>query len=255
MSKVTSDVMELLRERARHFGNQRIHENVERVLESKLESGESLTLLTPMCVATTCLNRFIAGNGVFQLTKGERDLFSRDLPTVANFLRRRGLQLEWYYTFNRPYPDPARISPEAETAYIQFVNELAAPLTDQGWFMTLRWEDEVTGGRPQPHPEVLRDRSRFISESQLEQRLRRTLERIPPAERATKEAELRKWATYKIACEAEEGRFLDSGDSPFGKDFLLVPLEDPEQFDAHTLLAPNFRHRILDILPHYPWRG
>ncbi len=60
---------------------------------------------------------------------------------------------------------------------------------------------------------------------------------------------------FKIACEAEEGRFLLSPESPFPRgQFILVPLELPERYVFFEILAPDFQKRIVPILKTYPWR-
>jgi hypothetical protein len=69
------------------------------------------------------------------------------------------------------------------------------------------------------------------------------------------ETDLKIEAKFKIACEAEEGRFIFSKESPFSKgNILITPLEFPERLVFFETLVPDFQKRILPILDLYPWR-
>ena len=64
---------------------------------------------------------------------------------------------------------------------------------------------------------------------------------------------LKKDVYFQIACEAKEGQFLNSDESPF-KNLIIIPLEIPEHYDFFTLRVPDFKKIIVSVLTFYPWR-
>jgi hypothetical protein len=66
---------------------------------------------------------------------------------------------------------------------------------------------------------------------------------------------LRDIAKFKIACEAEEAKYLTGENSPFENgEFLLVPLEFSERNIFFNILVPDYSKRTIAVLKPYPWR-
>ncbi len=254
MSRNTQAIMTTLREIASHRrGHRRINEWVDGLLAGKEEAGESVTILTQMCVAQQSWVRWRTGNGTFAATKGGRDLFERDIPLVRTIFTERGLTVEWYLTLHLPFPDPGRerVTEKVFPAFRAFIEELAKPLVDEGWLLICNWEQEILGKRPQPSAEFLANPNSVVPDEQIQKRIQFTLENAPANVRTPeREAEQRRWMPYIMGCEAEEGRWLSSGDSPFGNSFLVAPLEPAGKTLSH---GADYNRRMIDVLPHSPW--
>lgn len=245
--------MELLKVRNEHVreNNQRIHQWVESYLRVCLENNQCVTLLTPWCLSVGLRKR----NETIP-TEKELNLFREDLPSIYQLFKRCSFEVNWFITFHRGFPDSRRIDFPTERRYKSMISSLAEPHVRRGWLMLQDWEDEILNGkRVQPHSEVLANPKKFVSEGALEREFlwtKRWLENETGLR--WKETSVRRDIIYQIACEAEEGRFLAGSESPFGQDFLLVPLEVPEQYDFFSIFAPEFKQRIVSVLPLYPWR-
>ena len=234
-------------------GGLKIDEWADACVDERIARGEPLTVLTQWCISRNLEARFASGGGGFVPVKGERDLFSRDMPRIIEAAEEAGIRLSWLLTLNRPYLDSWLAERDTELKYEAMLQKLAEPLVDSGHLLVLNWEEEVLGGRPRPDPAVLANPENFVSPKMIEQRLAWLKERArfePWTVENGPEEDLR----FKIACEAEEGRLLTAPGSPVG-DFILMPLETAEQYDFFVLLAPDFKKRLAMALPLYPWRS
>ena len=249
----TRKFMSYLRERNSLVGGLKIDEWVDAWVDERIARGEPLTVLTQWCISRNLEARFASGGGGFAPAKGERDLFSRDMPRIIGAAEGAGVRLSWLLTLNRPYLDSWRAGRDTELKYEAMLQKLAEPLVDSGHLLVLNWEEEVLGGRPRPDPAVLANPENFVSPKMIEQRLAWLKERAR-FEHWTVENGPEEDLRFKIACEAEEGRLLTAPGSPVG-DFILMPLETAEQYDFFVLLAPDFKKRLAMALPLYPWRS
>ncbi len=251
----TEKVMRFLRERNRLVrpNNLKINEWVDSYIDACIKQGESVTILTPWCVSKNLGFRLQKQGGVFLPTKKERKIFEVEIPGIVEVLQARGLRINWWITFNRPYLDSRRVGRDIEVGYKRVIEGLAQSLVSRGWLILLDWEDDILGGRPQPSAEVLGSIERFVSQEalELEMRWNSTWAEEETNLRQSQE-ELCNDVCFQIACEAEEGRFL-SEKEPLGE-FILVPLEVPEQYDFFAIFAKDFKKRIAAVLPPYPWR-
>lgn len=252
----TAKVTAYLRERNRLIrpNNQKIDEWVDEYFDRCITNGESVTILTQWCVSKSLEFRQQQQGGCLVPTRKERTLFETEIPKIASAFTSNGIQLNWWITFNRSFLDSRRVAISLEAEYKNLIIRLAQPLTQQGWLLLADWEDDILGSRPQPNPEVLASIERFVDVKALEVEMRWNATWTQQETGLTQTAdELRRDVYFQIVCEAEEGRLLTSGDSPFGE-FILMPLEVPEQYDFFTILAPSFKKRIVSVLPPYPWR-
>jgi len=232
--------------------NQRVSDWVDNYLNDCALNGREVTILTQWCISKDLEPRWQAAGGRFEPTKRERQLFSKELPSVLAMFGQAGLQVSWWLTFNRSYLNSGRIEPEIEEVYRAMIKSLAKPLENTGQVILLDWEDEILLKRSEP---TKGDVSPLISARALEVELKRHGDWVRDEARLTQTGdEIRRDALFQIACEAEEGRLLLSPLSPLGSDFIIIPLEMPERYDFFTLLAPTFKERIVAALHLYPWR-
>lgn len=253
---VTVKAMTALREKNRLVrpNNLKINEWVDSYLDSCVMNGETITILTQWCISKNLEARYQIQGATFAPTKKERLLFEKEIPKVADILRSNGFRINWWITFNRPFLDSRRVESWLETKYKELITDLARPLIEQGWLIFVDWEDDILEKRPKPNEAVLTSIERFVKPGVLELEMRWNSEwaREETTLNQSRE-ELRRDVIFQIACEAEEGRFLGEKKSPFGE-FILIPLEVPEQYDFFAILAKDFKKRIVAALPPYPWR-
>ena len=252
--RTTTEVMEALRERNRLLGkgNARINEWVDEYLDSCVAKGKEVTLLTQWCVSKELEVRYQAQGGCFVPTKQEQTLFGTTMPWLANLLEAHGFRLSWWFTFNRNCLGSGRIKGNLEVQYKQLIMRLADPLVKQGWLLVVDWEDDILGVRSWPNQEVLASVDTFVAPAAFQLEMNRHIGWEAEAGLIQGEFARRQDVKHQIACEAEEGRILEH-EKPFG-DFILVPVERSERYNFFTILAPEFRRRIVAILPTNPWR-
>jgi hypothetical protein len=216
--------------------------------------GKPVEILTQFCVSKDLEVRYLEQGDTFAPTKKERLLFERDIPQVVNAFRQNGFTVSWWITFNASYIDSGRIVSDIQQAYIEMIGRLAEPLVQSGCLMLADWEADVLGKRPEPNMTILADIERFVQPNLLQLTIdQHSTWARKDAGLAQSDEEIYRDACFKIACEAEEGRYLSSTESPFSS-CILVPLEAPERYDCFTLLAPDLKKRIVAVLPLYPWR-
>ena len=168
-------------------------------------------------------------------------------------MQQNGVRLNWWITFNRAYIDSRRVRSDIESKYKAMITDLAQSLVNQGLLILIDWEEDVLGKRPQPNLEVLDSTERFVKPEALELELRWNSAWVQEETSLQQSREeLLKDVRFQIACEAEEGRFL-TNEAPLGE-FILIPLEVPEQYVFFEILAKDFKKRIVAVLPPYPWR-
>jgi len=251
----TRKTMEFLRIRNKiiRSNNLKINEWVDEYLDRCLINGEPVNILTQWCISKDLEERFRKQNNKFVLTRKERKLFEKELPEIISVFKENGFDLNWWITFNRSYLDTGRISKELEDKYKRMIIDLAEKIDD---VLILDWEEDVLRGRPRPNKEVLENLEQFISSEafriELERHSKWTKEE---AGLKQSDEELKQDVRFQIACEIEEGRFLIN-EQLFSKskEFILIPLEVPERYDFFTVLANDFKERIVSVLSCYPWR-
>ncbi len=249
----TVRLTELLKERNQRVrkNNQRIHSWVLQYLDSCLERNEPVTLVTQWCFSKGLERR----SCLSVPTSKEIALFL-EMTEIYRLFEHLGFRVNWYITFHRGYVTSRRLNSFKEAEYRAMIGRVACSYLDEGWLLLLDWEDDILGhNQPLPNPEVLTNPERFVSPRALEQEFLWAVRWLEDETNlCLAEGQIRQDIIYQIACEAEEGRFLTSTASPFGRDFLLVPLEISEQYDFFCIFAPEFKKRIISVLPPYPWR-
>lgn len=248
--------MAFLREQNRTVrpNNLKINEWMDGYLDRCCANGEPVTILTQWCISKDLEARCQDQGGVFVPTKKERRIFDTEIPQVAGIFQANGFRLNWWITFNRSYLNSGRIAPALEAEYKEMITSLAKPLTRSDSLLVADWEEDVLGKRPEPNASILTSVGRFVAPKALELEVKRhSAWAREEAGLQQSDDELRQDVFRQIACEAEEGRLLDRAESPLGE-FILIPLEVPERYDFFLLLAPDFRRRIVAVLPSYPWR-
>ncbi len=255
--QAVTEIMRFLRERSSYVrkNNPRINEWVDGYVNQCLVTGTPVTILTQWCLSKNLERRLAEQGGVFVPTKKERLLFEKDIPEVVAVFERFGVGIEWWITFNRSFLDSRRPERRLEAVYKDTIATLAASLVSRGWLILQDWEDDILGRRSSPNSAVLVEPLRYVNADALERELAWTRDWArEETNLAQSDEELRRDVFYQIACEAEEGRILGGPESPIGKEFLLVPLEVSEQYDFFTIFVPDFKKRIVPVLPPYPWR-
>lgn len=132
---------------------------------------------------------------------------------------------------------------KSKTRKLKFFKEMIMGLSQEvnNDILILDWEDDVLGSRSLPNSDILGDFNQYINPKTFELELERH------SKWAKKEAglnqseqELENDVKYQIACEVEEGRFLNQSFLNPGQ-FLLIPLENPERYDFFTVFCLSRR--------------
>ena len=120
----------------------------------------------------------------------------------------------------------------------------------------LDWEKDFVEKPIQANQDILDNFSKVVRPGVFQNELKRwQIWNKEQLNLSCTDEELTRDVRWQIACEAEEGRILCDYNSPLGtNDFILIPLEYPERFDNFTILAPDFKKRIVSALSYYPWR-
>jgi len=253
--RTTTEVMEALRERNRLLGkgNARINEWVDEYLDSRVAEGKDVTLLTQWCVSKELEVRYRAQGGCFEPTKQEQTLFGTTMPWLVNLLEAHGFRQSWWLTFNRNCLESGRVDANLEAEYKRLIMGIAELLVRQGWLFVVDWEDDILGVRSYPNREVFAAVDAFVAPAAFQREMDRHISWEAEAGLIQNELARKQDVRYQIACEAEEGRVLLDREGPFG-DFILVPVERAERYDFFRILVPEFKRRIVAVLPTNPWR-
>jgi hypothetical protein len=251
-------LMEYLRTQNKmvRVNNKKIEQWVDEYINDCVVNGRPVEILSQWCVAKDLEKRIKAQGGEFSPVLGEVELIERTIPKFVQFFTKQGIKVNWWITLNRSLIDTGRVLPEVERKYQLMLESLIASSPAAENIILLNWEDEILGGRPKPAQEVLQNISKFVSPAAFEIDFVRHAAWVrDDSGLGLSDAEIRKDLEFKIACEAEEGRFLMSPESPFPNgQFLLATLEQAERYVFFTALAPKFPERLLAILKPNPWR-
>jgi len=242
-----------LRNKGLRPNNQKIDEWVDNYIQQCILKSQKVDILTQWCLSKDLETRYQTQGNRFEPLQAEVDLLQREIPQILKVFTDNGVGVNWWVTLNGAFLDRGRISKELANQYADMLRSINTSLE----LILMDWEAEILGGdRPQANPKVLEDFFGVVSKKAFDLDFSNLLERVKKYPDFSKtEEELRKEAQYKIACEAEEGRFLFSPDSPFPcGQFILVPLEFPERYIFFAVLAPEFKKRIASIVKSYPWR-
>ena len=236
--------------------NLRINEWVDDYLNWCVLNGEPINILTQWCISKDLEERFNRQGGRFLPTRKERRLFQEEIPRVIKLFTENDVRLNWWITFNRSYLDSGRISGSLEEEYKRMIEVLADSSGATRDILFIDWEEDILRGRSKPNQTVLENVGGFIKQSALEIEIERHSEWARKQARPQQTDEgLKNDVKFQIACEVNEGEFLsDSKTSPFGGEFILIPLEVAERYDFFIVFAKDFKRRIVAVLSTYPWR-
>ena len=248
-------IMESLRLRNKGLrpNNQKIDEWVDNYVQQCILKGQKVDILTQWCLSKDLETRYQTQGNLFTPLSGEIDLMQKEIPQIIQIFTDNGVGVNWWITFNGAFLDRGRITADLAKQYADMLKEISTSPE----VILLDWEQEILGGnRPQPSQKVLQDFFSVVPRKAFDLDFSNLLERVKKYPDFSKtEEDLRRESRYKIACEAEEGRFLFSPDSPFPcGQFIMVPLEFPERYIFFAVLAPEFKKRIAAIVKSYPWR-
>jgi len=250
----TRKIMEWLRTRAKtiRVNNIRINDWVDEYVEKCVLNGKPVEILTQYCLSKDLEKRYEVQGNRFLPLKAEVKMFKETIPNIIKMFRVNNVSVNWFITFNNSFLDRGRVSDVIVQEYMTMISGLC--LDNEVSFFN--WENDILLKRPEPNQEVLNDFKNLVSVQAFELDMKNLLERVKQYSDFNKsESELRTEAMFKIACEAEEGRFIFSSESPFsGGDILITPLEFPERLVFFETLTPGFQKRIVPILELYPWR-
>jgi len=224
---------------------------------------QPVTIFTPCCVAKDLELRYEKQGNQFIPTEAEVELFRKGIPRIIRILQENGLLVDWFFSFNQSFLDMGRVDKGLKDKFKAMIKDLAgdAKLIGQeavdllaGGLEIIDWEEDVLGERPGPNQAVMNDFWTYIKEGAFEIDFAKHRQWTIDAELGQTEAKTKNDLKFKIACEVEEGRLLMSGESLVGPNFLYVSLEEPERIDVFSVLAPEFRTRVVTVLKPYPWR-
>ena len=248
-------IMESLRLRNKGLrpNNQKIDEWIDNYIQQCILKGQKVDILTQWCLSKDLETRYQTQGNQFTPLSGEIDLMQKEIPQIIQIFTDNGVGVNWWITFNGAFLDRGRITIDLAKQYADMLKGINV----SSEVILLDWEQEILGGnRPQPSPKILQDFFSVVPRKAFDLDFSNLLERVKKYPDFSKtEEDLRRESQYKIACEAEEGRFLFSPDSPFPcGQFIMVPLEFPERYVFFAVLAPEFKKRIAAIVKSYPWR-
>lgn len=254
----TVAIMEFLRQQNKliRANNKKIDEWVDQYINNCILNGRPVEILTQWCVAKDLEERLKAQGGQFSSLKAEKELILELIPKTVTVFSENGIAVNWWITLNRSYLDTGSVSSEVECEYREMLTGLIDESPASGNILLFDWEDDILKARPQPAKEVQQNVLKFVSQSAFDIDFIRHAAwiRDDTGLQLTDEV-IRKDLEFKIACEAEEGRFLLSPESPFANgDFLLMPLEQAERYVFFSILAPEFQKRLVAVLKPNPWR-
>ena len=220
----TIKIMEFIRSKNKMLrsNNQKVNEWVDNLVDFCILNGKPIDILTQWCLSKDLEVRYRTQGNRFIPLKTELDLIQKQIPRIIQIFDDNGVSINWWVTFNNSFLDRGRIAEDMAEKYIEMIKSLS----QMNNIVFIDWEKEVLGKRAKPNEDVLNDFFSFVSERAFEIDFKNLLERVRKYPDFNKtEDELRKEAQFKIACEAEEGRFLVSEDSPFtSEQFILIPL-------------------------------
>jgi len=227
-------------------GPWRIRPYVASYLTKCLTCGQPVDILIQWCVTKMLEERKILQGGQIILTSDERSFFYEDLKKIIEGLKKWGLRVNIYVTFNLSNFESGRPSTETTVKYKKMIRE-AIQLPDIIFMDDAEMWDknfDINTIKTKDLPEIKEKSVEFVINQ-----LKRFFSQF---KNDYKEEDFKQLALRKIAIEAEEGRVLVEKVFPDG--FLLVPIEDPERYDFFNLYVPDFKDRLVPAVPRYPWR-
>ena len=250
----TSIIMDFLRARNKTVSpnNQKIDEWVDTYINQSILNEKKVDILTQWCLSKDLETRYKAQGDRFVPLQTELNLFQKQIPEIVELFTRNGAQVNWWVTFNGSFLERGRVSDDIANQYMEVIREICQLEN----LIFLDWEKDILGKRPEPNEQVLNNCFSFVAKKAFDIDFQNLLTRVRkyPDFKKTEE-ELRRESIYKIACEAEEGRFLFSPDSPFPcGQFIMIPMEFPERYIFFSALVPEFKKRIVSVVKLYPWR-
>ena len=253
----TRKIMQWLRERSKliRINNKKIDEWINDYIDQCILNGKPVEILTQLCVSKVLELRYrIQGNRLVP-TDGEKDSFLKEIPEIIKCFKSNEVAINWCITLNRSFLDGGRIDLAIENEYRTMIQSLIdeSGVTDVVFY---NWEDDILGKRPEPNNLLLEDFSKYISDSAFESQVIRHTTWLQDSAKISRTAEqIKNDVMFEIACEAEEGRFLFSKESPYPKGtFILMSFETDGKYVFFKTLEPQFTERIVSILKPNPWR-
>lgn len=250
----TVSIIEFLRSKNKMIrpNNQKINEWVDDYINECILNGRPVDILTQWCLSKDLEIRYKIQSNLFIPLKTELELIQKEITQIIQIFLKNGVAVNWWITFNNSFLDRGRIASSISDKYIEMIKNIKQPDS----VILVDWEKEILSGRAKPNEGVLSNFFSFVSRKAFEIDFQNLLERVKKYPDFDKtEDELKKEVQFKIACEAEEGKFLFSNNSPFPNgQFILIPLEFPERYVFFSTLAPDFKKRVASILKPYPWR-
>jgi len=221
-------------------------------------------ILTPACIGTDLVNRREAQDGKFIPNQSEIRLFRKEIPRIIFLLKEAGLKLEWYYSFNQAFQDVWRVKDWLKEEYKKMIMELADNselVTDESVVLLaenlefIDWEEDVLGRRPKPSPLLSGDKfEKYVKQGMIKREFNDLKQWVIDEGIKQTDKEIMEDVRLDLSCGAGEGKFLMSGKSLFGSEFIIIPIERPEALDSFAILVPEIKERILTILNTYPAR-
>jgi hypothetical protein len=253
----TTALMKWLRDRAKiiRSNNMKINDWVGEYIDDCVLNGKPVEILTQFCLAKDLEIRYQKQGNQFVPTKAESKVFLEEVPQTIEVFKSNGITVNWTVTLNRSYLDGGRISPQIENEYQAMIGSL---IEESGTsdVILFNWEDDILCSRPTASALVQSNIFDFVSRGSFVIDLERHMSWVRnDTDIIQTDKQVEDDLKFKIACEAEEGRYLLSPESPFQNgQFILVPLEVSERYVFFGILAPDFQKRLVPILKPYPWR-
>lgn len=217
----TVKIMQWLRDRSRAIrpNNLKVKDWVGEYIERCILNGKPVEILTQYCLSKDLEKRYEIQGNTFTPLASEVEMFTKDIPVIMEMFRANNVSVNWYVTFNNSFLDRGRVSEEIVEEYMNMIRKLSK--NEKVSFFN--WEKDILGKRPDPNQRVLENFKELVSGQAFEIDMKNLLARVEQYSDFNKtEKELRNEAMFKIACEAEEGRFIVSSEAPFSGGDILI---------------------------------
>jgi hypothetical protein len=241
----TTNTMQWLRDQCKmvRSNNMRISDWVDTYIDSCIENGKPIELLTQYCLSKDLEKRYQLQGNQFIPLQAEIKLFTKEIPRIMDIFASNNISVNWFVTFNDSFIEKGRVDVSIANAYIVMISNIQ----ENKNIIFLNWEKDILCDRPRPSEVVLGDFFSYVTRDAYNIAMNDLVSRT---EKFSDFDEIKsgfaEGLQFKIACEAEEGRFLIEEkvgmfDDP-GK-FILVPLELPERYVFFNTLVPDFQKK------------